>query len=104
MYCNGQLYIETRTEGGVNEYGEPIGDTVQWSETPIDCSIAPNNDTRLGKYEDGEFRQASYTILIEEGWFMAERIKLFRGSESLGEYRIMSVRPLPTMGRVQIIV
>lgn len=104
MYCNGELYIETRTEGGVNEWGEPTGDAVQWSETPIDCSITPNADTRLGRYEDGEFRQASFTILIEAEQFAAERIKLSRGSESLGEYRIMSIRPLPTVGRVQIIV
>lgn len=103
MRTNGLLYIETRTPGGVNEHGEPMGDTVQWSEAPLGCLIAPNSDTRLGKYEDGEFRQASYTVLTEGDWIEAERIRLVRGAENLGEYRVISVREL-SLGRAQIIV
>lgn len=103
MRANGQLYAEIRTEGGLNEWGEPIGDTTQWAETPIECSIVPNSDNRMGKYEDGEFRQASYVVLIEAQPFSAERIRLVRSGEALGEFRLISVREL-SLGRVQIIV
>lgn len=102
MRANGELYTETRTAGGVNQWGEPLGDSVQWSETPIACLVTPNADTRLGRYEDGEFRQASYTVIIEGEGLSAERVRLVRGGETLGEYRIMSIRPLPSAGRVQI--
>lgn len=88
----------------MNEYGEPVAASVAWGD-PIACSIKTNNDTRKGKYEDGEFRQASFTILIElVGGFDADRVKLERLGEDLGEYRVLSVEPLATVGRIQIIV
>lgn len=106
MRYNGHLIAQiiSRGEDSVNEYGEPItGEQENWSEE-IPCSIKTNSDTRLGKYEDGEFRQASFLILIELSKFDAVRIKLERLGEYLGEYRIMSVEPLTTVGRIQIMV
>lgn len=103
MRTNGLLYAEIRTSGGVNEYGEPNGDSVQWSENPIECSITPNNDNRLGKYEDGEFHQASYTLLIESQEFDADTIKIVRDGVELGEFRIISINPL-SLGRIQLLV
>lgn len=87
----------------MNEDGEPIkGTTIE--STPIPCAIITNSDTRKGVYEDGEFRQASYTILIEEQAFHYERIKLQRGREEIGEFRVLRATPLLTMGRVEILV
>lgn len=87
----------------MNEHGEPVGDSVRWCETPIECLISPNSDTRLGKYEDGEFRQASYAVLIESQEFNAERVMLIRNGEELGDFRVISITAL-TVGRVQILV
>jgi hypothetical protein len=44
-------------------------------------------------------------VLIEyrEG-FAAERVKLERLGEDLGEFQVLSVEPLTTVGRIQIIV
>lgn len=106
MRYNGHLkaLIVSKDEDSVNEYGEPItGEQESWGDE-IPCSIKTNRDTRLGKYEDGEFRQASFLVLIEVAKFDAVRIKLERFGEDLGEYRVMSVEPLTTVGRIQIMV
>lgn len=103
MRYNGTLSFEVLTEGGVDEFGEVIESSSEWSE-PIPCSIKTNNDNRKGRYEDGEFRQASFIVLIETQEFPHNRIKLKRYSEELGEYRVMSCEPLTSVGRVQIMV
>lgn len=106
MRYNGHLkaLIVSEGEDSFNEYGEPIsGEQESWGEE-IPCSIKTNSDTRLGKYEDGEFRQASFLVLIELSKFDAVRIKLERLGEDLGERRVLSVEPLTTVGRIQIMV
>lgn len=104
MRTNGTLKYAKITEGGENEYGEADNTaSVEWSE-PIPCSIKVLSDSRIGKYEDGEFRQASYQILIELAEFPYTRIQLERLDEDLGEHRVISAEPLSTVGRTQIIV
>lgn len=104
MRTNGFLKYAIITENSENEYGEVAeSSSIEWSE-PIPCSIKTNSDTRLGVYEDGEFRQASYQILIELAEFPYTRISLERLGEDLGEHRIISVEPMTTVGRTRIIV
>lgn len=103
MRTNGTLKYEIEGESTLNEYGEVTSSSQSWSNA-IPCSIKTNSDTRKGKYEDGEFRQASFLILIELQSFNHNRIKLERFGEELGEYRILSVEPLTTVGRLQIMV
>lgn len=103
MRCNGTLRYEIVRGGGVNEYGEAVEAVSEWSD-PIPCSIKTNSDTRRGKYEDGEFRQASFTVLLELFAFPFLRVALVRHGENLGEFPVMSSEPLTTVGRTQIIV
>lgn len=105
MRTNGTLQYAVIDDDAVtlNEYGEPVANEQSWSE-PIDCSINVNNDNRLGTYEDGEFHTASYTVLVETMTFEHSRILLTRDGTSLGEHRVISVQPLSTVGRVQILV
>lgn len=105
MRYNGHLKCQTLTgDGQMNEYGEPVAAQASWGD-PVPCSIKTNSDTRKGKYEDGEFRQASFIVLIEcVAGFTADRIKLERLGEDLGEYRVLSVEPLTSVGRIQIMV
>lgn len=103
MRTNGILRYEILQEGGIDEYGEVIAPSSEWSE-PIPCSIKTNSDNRKGKYEDGEYRQASFTILVELTSFPYGRISLQRLGEELGEYRVMSSEPLTSVGRTQILV
>lgn len=105
MMTNGFLQYEIISKGSdFDKYGEPVtGASVEWSE-PIPCSIKTNSDNRKGKYEDGEFRVASFTILIEEQDFNTNRVRLERSGRELGEYRVQNIEDLPTMGRIKITV
>ena len=77
MRYNGSLKCQTLTGNEqMNEYGEPVAAQVSWGD-PVPSSIKTNSDTRKGKYEDGEFLMASFTILIEFfAGFAADRVKL----------------------------
>lgn len=103
MRTNGTLRYEILVEGGVNDYGEPDPAHSEWSE-PIDCHIKTNSDNRLGRYEDGIFRMASFTIMIELEKFPYNRIKLERLGEALGEYEVINAEPLTSVGRTKITV
>jgi hypothetical protein len=106
MRTNGFLKYEIVKEvADFNEYGEPDTEAaVEWSE-PVPCSIKTNSDNRKGKYEDGEFRVASFVVLIEEqDKFSSSHIYLERSGEALGEYRIQATEALETVGRIQITV
>ena len=103
MRINGTLRYEVLIGGGINEYGEPIPARSEWSE-PIDCSIKTNSDNRIGRYEDGVFRMASFTIMIEIAEIPYNSVKLERLGEYLGEYQIINVEPLTSVGRIRITV
>lgn len=106
MRTNGTIQYEVVIGGGVNQYGEPIPAEQGWSD-PVECAITTVSDSRLGKYEDGEFRQASFMVGIEgelSAYTAIKRVKLVRYGEQLGEYRIISVSPLPSVGRTSILV
>lgn len=105
MRTNGYLTYETITESVLDEWGEVAEAQSVWSD-PIPCSIKTNSDTRKGRYEDGEFRQASYTVMVEmqHDFTDTNRLRLVRRGEDLGEFRIMTAEPLASVGRTQIVV
>lgn len=87
-----------------NEFGELVESTSLWSE-PIPCHIKSNSDNRRGKYEDGEFRQASFTILTEQMDNLSfNRVRLERQGEDLGEYGVMNAENIESQNRTQILV
>lgn len=87
-----------------NEFGELVESTSLWSE-PIPCHIKTNSDNRRGKYEDGDFRQASFTILTEQMDNLSfNRVRLERQGEDLGEYGVMNAENIESQNRTQILV
>lgn len=87
-----------------NEFGELVESTSLWSE-PIPCHIKTNSDNKRGKYEDGEFRQASFTILTEQMDNLSfNRVRLERQGEDLGEYGVMNAENIESQNRTQILV
>jgi hypothetical protein len=110
MRTNGTIYLKLSealqgAESGFDEDGNPIAATAAWGE-PIPCSIRNLSDNRKAKYEDGEYRQSSFEVLIE-----AQRpeqhiyaVRLERYGEELGEFKVKSVEPLFSVGRIRIIV
>lgn len=94
----------TQGTSTVNEFGELVESTSLWSE-PIPCHIKTNSDNRRGKYEDGEFRQASFTILTEQMDNLSfNRVRLERQGEDLGEYGVMNAENIESQNRTQILV
>lgn len=107
MRTNGTLSFQRLSSGEVDVNGEPIATSETWSD-PIACSIKTNSDNRKGMYEDGEFRVASFLVLLEadakQKYESIKRVKLMRDAEDLGEYRVMCSESLITQGRFQIMV
>ena len=101
---NGTLQIRTKTGGGIDANGEAIPATGAWSDD-VDCFIQTNGHSNKGKYADGKFTIAAYTVLIESQTFNADRIKLVtQNGEELGEFQVQDVQFLDTAGRVKITV
>lgn len=87
-----------------NEFGELVESSSSWTDS-IPCHIKTNSDNRKGKYEDGEFRQASFTILAEQIDNLSfNRVRLERQGEDLGEYGVMNAENLESQNRTQILV
>lgn len=104
MRYNGTFQYQIQGASTENEFGELMETPSTWSE-PIQCHIKTNSDNRKGKYEDGEFRQASFTVLTEQMDNLSfNRVKLERHGEDLGEYRVMSAEHIEMQNRTQIIV
>ena len=105
MRHNGLVWVQAVSGGGVNADGEPVPCLESWGEA-LDCLIRTNTDNRKGKYVDGEFRAASFTVLLEGRACPCSirRVRLQRACEALGEYDVISVEPLFTVGRMQITV
>ena len=85
--------------------GFPIAGENEWSEK-IPCSLSTNSDNRVHKYDYGLHRVSTYTILTETCDFplTATVVHLHRGCECLGEFKVVSVEPLETVGRIKIVV
>ena len=64
MKCNATLRYELLHECGIDDNGEPLDYEQLWSE-PIPCFVKTVSDTRLGTYEDGEFRSAKFVVWVE---------------------------------------
>jgi len=110
MKTNGLLYIKNPTRlpqgnSGFDSDGNPIV-VDEKHLVPLPCSIRTISDGKTGVYEDGKFRVASFEILVEDMGepFRAQMVKLERYGESLGEYKVQSIEPFPTIGRIKILV
>lgn len=110
MRTNGIIYLKLSealhgSENSFDEDGNPIAEISAWGE-PIPCSIRNLSDDRRAKYEDGEYRQSSFEILIEVQKPAAKitAVRLQRYGENLGEFKVKSVEPLFGVGRIRIVV
>ena len=104
ILCNSYYSTENVSDGGEDELGRPLEVKVEWS-APLPCRIETNRDTRKGVYEDGKFRQAEFTMLIDGiHQFLQKRVKLSRLGELLGEYNVVTVEPLEAVDATKIIL
>jgi len=99
--------IATRvTEGGGLHptTGEPIPVTFIWTDE-TECLYTPVQNSNQGRYTDGTFKQASYTITTEKMDFAAQLLRLTNSRGQVAyEGEIISVEVLEDIQRVKIIV
>lgn len=104
MITNGYLRFVVTDGGGIDGNGEPIAAVCTLSD-PLPCLIKTISDNRMGRYDGGTFRMASFAVLVEaESGITGNRIRLERCGEQLGEYPIMKIEPLLSVGRIRITV
>lgn len=104
MFTNGTIRFAEKPVTERNEFGEVVQTSQQWS-APLPCAVKTNTDNRIGNYEGGEFRSASFAVLMEgEVQVTADRVCLTRFGEDLGEHRVISAEYLSTFDKTQILV
>lgn len=114
MRENGTIRYKTLYENTpIDSNGDPVAASAYWSAA-IPCLVRTITDTRKAKYEDGEYHAMSFEILVEGnestlGLFnhileFKQSLWVERKGESMGDFQIISVEELPTVGRIRIIV
>ena len=108
MRCVGLISFAKVAEDSFDESGNPISGAEGWSEE-VPCAIVSVSDNRIGKYEDGIFHQASYSIWIEDSFASvidrnAKRVRLWKYEELLGVFSVQSCEEYKTVGRINITV
>jgi len=99
-------YIQARiqVDGGFNDDGEPIASSVDWSKE-IECTYQANTLNNRGRYEDGNFTQSTYTIIVYDLDFTATYIRLSDSrSNMVCEKEVQSVEVLENVQRVKVTV
>lgn len=101
----GTIATRVTTGGGIDQLtGEPIPVTFLWSDE-IECLYTPVQNSNQGRYTDGTFKQASYTITTEKMDFAAKLLRLTNSREQVAhEGEIISIEALEDIQRVKIIV
>jgi hypothetical protein len=104
IICNGKICAKIKTGGGLAENGNPITPSVTWGE-PIPCRIMANMHNKKGKANGNSFTIASYEVLVETQPFATERVTLtYDNGEELGEFSVMQIERMESVGTVKILV
>ncbi len=104
MRNNGTLRYLVSQSSSFNEDGVPTQGTANWSD-PIECFIRTITHNNRGTYQDGQWTQASYEVLIERQHLEATptRVQLSRNETELGEYEVQDCQSV-SLDRYKIIV
>ena len=106
MKYNGTIaYLIVSQEVTIDEFGEPIDGTTEWSDE-FSCSIKTLRDNRIYRTGDGIERMTSYSVLIPAtsayDWKARTKVRLKRNGETLGEFEVITSEIVPNMGRIRI--
>jgi hypothetical protein len=103
IIVNGTITVKIKSGGGLNGEGNPVEPSESWGD-PIPCRITTNKRNNLGKQNGNTFTIASYEILIGLQPFTAERVKLERFGEDLGEFSVMFTEYMEAVGAIKVVV
>ncbi|MDR1197534.1 MAG: hypothetical protein LBK94_00785 [Prevotellaceae bacterium] len=103
IVVNGIIYPIIKTGGGIDENGNPAQPSETFGE-PIPCRIKTNKRNNLGKVDGNRFVVASYEVLIDIQPFSANKVKLERLGNNLGNFSVISTDPLDVVKAIRILV
>lgn len=105
IICNGTIEIQTTTGGGLDTTtGFPRVGTASWGD-PIGCQYTPVRQDYLSAVNGEPVKALSFSILIEEQPFTADRIRLKdRAGNTVGEFSVQSVEELEAVCQLKITV
>ena len=106
IIANGTIELKEKTVQGIDlQTGYPVRPSdVAWSD-PIPCQYYANQSNSKGQVNGEHYTIATYTVLIEEQPFSSEQLRLKdRSGNIVGEYSIISVKPLDTVCQIMILI
>ncbi len=105
IIVNGTIEVQSTTGGGLDERtGFPRAAATAWGN-PIGCQYSPVKQDYLSAVNGEPVKTLSYSILIEEQPFAADRVRLSdRAGNVLGEFSVISVEALEAVCQIRITV
>lgn len=103
---NGTIEAKAKTGGGIDATtGHAKKPTTATWGTPIPCQYIQLTHNKLGRVNGEHYTLATYQVLIEEQPFSAEQVRLkdMAGNE-VGQYSIISVKPLEAVCELEILI
>lgn len=94
VFLNGILtYSQIETQR-LDKYGNPIAENA--TEKHVQCFINTSSENRNGRYEDGQFKHATYNVLVDmdsvEDNFNPKRISLLHQQKgNLGSFPVQRI-------------
>jgi hypothetical protein len=116
-YINGRIFIGILTDGGKDEFNQPLPATIEWTDR-IPCHIQTITHRNDGSVTDGIFTNSSYKIWFgtyslnnsvmklfdEENQPKIERVKVIKDKVDIGEWQVQNVLVKHITGRVEILI
>jgi hypothetical protein len=104
------MSIKAKSGGGLDANGYPVEPVANWL-APVPCLVVPAKLNYLAKSStESAYVDASYTVLIEietegvETLQEGERIKIEGWQGNLGEFSVIGIESLTTVGVIKIVV
>lgn len=96
IFSNGTAYFATKSSAiYIDEQGNPVKST-QLYDVECECMINTLSDDKRGRYEDGRYRNCSYSVLIDMDGvgknFNPQSVKLEHENKgNLGEFQVQRI-------------
>ena len=107
IFINGKAYFATRsTDDYLDENGNPI-QTKQLYDVECDCTINTLSEDRKGRYDDGRYRNCSYSVSINMdsvgNTFNPQSVRLeHKNKGALGEFQIQRIEYYELTGTIEV--
>lgn len=101
---NGYICKQIMTGGYIDDNGVPVPGTTTWG-SDVECKYFANVSNNKGRYEEGEFKQASFEITTEDMDFIAGVIQLKNSKKAIiATKEVLSLEELEDIQRIKLTI